>query len=158
MMSQILLVAHVLGDVLFFGGIIIGTIWMKQAAGVGEAKVAQFALASMRRMNRWTLHLGAALILISGFWMALSAPIPLKPSANPWLLYSVILFFVVLFLAMGAQSPIARKMLQLAESNPPDFAATFAKIAARWNLLSVINILLLIGVLVLMIYQPGGAK
>lgn len=158
MITQILLAVHIFGVVLFFGGIMIGAIWMKQVAGASEAKVAQFVLASMRRMNMWTLHLGAALILISGFWMALAAPIPLQLSTNPWLLYAVILFFVVLFLALGAQSPIARKMLQLAESDHPDFAATFAKVAARWNLLSLINIVLLIVVLLLMIFQPGRIR
>lgn len=85
-----LLWAHVLGTVLVIGGVIAGWVSMSQAAIAGEAKVVFFALKVMHRMNTWTLHRGAALILMSGFWMAFAGPVPLKLSANPWLLYSVI--------------------------------------------------------------------
>ncbi len=154
-MTQILLLFHVLGVALFFGGIMTEVIWMKQAAGAKDPAVAQFTLASLRRLKMWTLHLGGALILISGFWMALAEPVPLTLSGNPWLLISVILFFGVLGLAMGAQAPLQKRMMALAKANAPDFGAAFSKLAARWNALSIVNIIFLIVVLGLMIFHPG---
>jgi uncharacterized membrane protein len=153
-MIQWLLWAHVLGAALVVGGVVAGWVCLNQAAIAGDAKVTLFALKAMHRMNTWTLHLGSALVLISGLWMALARPVPLKLSANPWLLYSVILFFVVLFLAMGAQSPIARKVMALAEKDGPDFGVIFSRIVARWNMLSGINFVLLAVILFLMVFKP----
>jgi uncharacterized membrane protein len=153
-MVQWLLWVHVLGAALVLGGVIAGWVCMNQAAIAGDAKVALFALKTLNRMNTWTLHLGSALVLMSGFWMALRGPVPLKLSANPWLLYSVILFFVVLFLAIGAQSPIGRKVMELAEKEGPDFGVIFSRIAVRWNMLSGINVVLLALILFLMVFKP----
>ncbi len=154
-MVQLLLVFHILGVAALFGGVIAGVICMRQAAGAAEAKVAEFALASVRRINWWTLHLGAALILISGFWMAAAEPTPMKLSQNPWLMYAVVLFVVVLILAMGVQSPLQKKMTILAAGNGEDFPATFQRMVSRWSLISVLNIILLCLILLLMVFKPG---
>jgi len=151
---RILMMVHVLGVALVFSGVIAGWAWMREAAMSGDAKLTTFALNGMCRLNSGTLPLGGALVLISGFWMTLAAPAPLKRGANPWLMYSVILFFVVLFLAMGAQWPIARKVMALAERNDPHFAVTLSKIASRWNMLSAINLILLVMILFLMVFKP----
>jgi uncharacterized membrane protein len=85
-MIQWLLWVHVLGSALVVGGVVAGWVCMNQAAMGGDSKVTLFAMKALHRMNLWTLHLGAILVLISGFWMVLSAPVPLKLNANPWIL------------------------------------------------------------------------
>lgn len=154
MLIRILMMVHVFGVVLVFSGVIAGWAWMREAAMAGDAKLTTFALNGMSRLNSGTLYLGATLVLVSGFWMALAAPAPLKLGANPWLLYSVILFFVVLFLAMGAQLPIARKVMALAERNDPHFPVILSKIASRWSMLSATNLILLVIILFLMVFKP----
>ncbi|MBZ5535301.1 MAG: DUF2269 domain-containing protein [Acidobacteriia bacterium] len=153
-MVQTLLWVHVLGAALVLGGVVAGWVCMNQAAIVGDAKVTLFALKAMRRLNTWTLHLGSALVLMSGFWMALAGPVPLKLSANPWLLYSVILYFVILFLVTGAQSPISKKVMALAEKDGPDFGVIFSRIVGHWKMLSGINVFLLAVILFLMVFKP----
>ncbi|MGB7621551.1 MAG: DUF2269 family protein [Terriglobia bacterium] len=153
-MVRWLLWIHVLGGALVLGGVVAGWVCMHQAVLTGDSKVTLFAMKTLHRMNTWTLHLGALLLLISGFWMGVGAPVPLKLNSNPWLLYSVILFFVVLYLAMAAQAPISRKVMALAEQGVEDFPVIFSKIVARWNLLSGINFVLLVVILFLMVFKP----
>jgi uncharacterized membrane protein len=153
-----LIVAHVLGDVLLFGGLIAGRLWMQHAAAEKDVRVVAFVLRGIQKMNRWTLHLGGVVVLISGLWLALSEPTPLRLSANAWLLYSVILLFVVLILAMGIQAPIMKKLMKVVESGAADSAATFGRIARRWNLLSTINLLLMVVIVFMMVFQPGRSQ
>jgi len=55
---------------------------------------------------------------------------------------------------MGAQSPIARKVMALAEKDGPDFGVIFSRVVARWNMLSGINFVLLAFILFLMVFKP----
>jgi uncharacterized membrane protein len=154
-MTRILLVVHIFGAALVIGGVVANAVWMTGAIATRDSKTVAFALRAMRRVNLWTLHLGAALILISGVWLAVGGPTPFKLGSNPWLLYSILLFFVVLSLLMGAQAPIAKKLDVLADSEGADFARILATVAGRWNLLSLISIALLVAILAFMIFKPG---
>jgi uncharacterized membrane protein len=153
-MAHLPLVFHVLGVVLFFGGMIAGWIWMSQIVAAADAKIAAFGLKALRRQNMWTLHLGSVLVLISGLWMSMAARVPLRLSTNHWLLYSVVLFFMVLAVSTGMQGPIVKRLLILAGSNDADYAVVSRSIAGRLNLLSMFSVLLMLVILTLMVLKP----
>ncbi|MDD5542415.1 MAG: hypothetical protein PHX83_04510 [Acidobacteriia bacterium] len=61
----------------------------------------------------WTLHGGAALLLINGVGLANAEPASFRLSANAWLICSAVMLFAVLMLAMGVQGSILKKMMKV---------------------------------------------
>lgn len=153
-MVRFILVIHLLGAMLVLGGMVASGVWMRMARTAADAKSRLVALGGIQASNRWTLYLGSVMVLASGLGLAVGGPVPWKLSANRWLLWSVLFFFVVLFLAIGAQSPIIRKMMMLAEKNDPYFSLKFSAAVGTWHLLLMLNLLLLVVILFYMVFKP----
>jgi uncharacterized membrane protein len=151
---ELVLVLHILGALLFFGGALLAGV-VFEAAARRERPSEVALLLGLARVGAVVVLAGAALVVGAGLWLAADV----DQLGEPWVLWSLALFVLALVLgALGGQRPKGARRLasQLARegaessaelrkllNDPLSRAANYASSA------------LVIVILVLMVWQPG---
>ncbi len=151
---ELLLVAHILGALLFFGGVLVAGAAF-EAASRRERPSEVALLLGLARVGAVIVLAGAVLVLGAGLWLASH----IDQFGEPWLRASLALFVLALLLgALGGRRPKRARRLatELARTGAPSSselqkllhdplsrAANYASGA------------LVIAIVVLMVVQPG---
>jgi uncharacterized membrane protein len=91
------------------------------------------------------------LVLLTGLGMVLTADIEL---ATPWILLSVILWFVGLLLAVFGYTPTLRRQIAAAESGGAD-SSEYTAAAWRGTVLGIVLGLMVLFIIYLMVFKPA---
>jgi uncharacterized membrane protein len=153
-MYELVLVAHLLGVLLFFGGALVAGVAF-EAAARRERPSEIVLLLGLARVGAVILLVGAVLVLGAGLWLASDV----DQLEEPWLLWSLALFVCALVLgAVGGQRPKrARRLASESARQGVESAPELRKLLndplsrAANNASSA----LVVVILVLMVWQPG---
>lgn len=151
---ELLLVAHILGALLFFGGALVAGV-VFEAAATRERPSEVALLLGLARVGALIVLVGAALVLVAGIWLALET----DRLAENWVVWSLVLFLSTLVLgAVGGQRPKrARRMASaLAEEGAETSPELRRLLTDPWSrAANYLSSALVVVILVLMVWQPG---
>jgi uncharacterized membrane protein len=153
----ILLVLHVMGAIIglgpTFGFAIIGP-----AIGKQEHPAASLALLKVMHAieQKMVLPLLAVVQLVSGIGLIYNRHLDAGffHSDRAWLLAGIGLYIVALGLAMGVDVPAMGKLIHKAEAGQID--DEFGRLQKRVQKLGPVLTVLALGIMILMIWKPGG--
>jgi hypothetical protein len=151
---ELLLVAHVFGALLFFGGALVAGVVFEAAAR--RARPSEVALLlGLARVGAVIVLVGAALVLGAGLWLASD----LDQFGERWLQWALALFVLALFLgALGGRRPkqARRLAVELAREGAESSAELRRALRDPWSrVANYTSTLLVLAILVLMVWQPG---
>jgi uncharacterized membrane protein len=151
---ELVLVAHVLGALLFFGGALLAGV-VFEAAVRRERPSEIVLLLGLARVGAVIVLVGAVLVLGAGLWLAADS----DQLGEPWVLWSLGLFLAALVLgALGGQRP--KRARRLATELARQGAASSADLRNLLNdrfsrAANYLSSALVVVILVLMVWQPG---
>lgn len=151
---ELLLVAHILGAFLLFGGALVAGV-LFEAAARRERPSEVALLLGLARVGAAVVLVGAALVLVAGLWLASD----IDQLGETWVVVSLVLFVAALVLgAAGGQRPKrARRMASaLAERGAEPSSELRRLVNDPWSRsANYASSALVVVILVLMVWQPG---
>ncbi|HEV7679362.1 MAG TPA: DUF2269 family protein [Candidatus Dormibacteraeota bacterium] len=107
----------------------------------------------------------ALTMLVSG--IGLSAALSIDWKSNPWLTIGLVLYLVALFIAVFVQRPVVHRLIHLAAgmrepapagpgAAPAGPPVEFLRLIGRVRIFGMVLSGLLIAIIVLMVWKPGG--
>lgn len=151
---ELVLVAHILGALLFFGGALLAGV-VFEAAARRERPSEVALLLGLARVGAVIVLAGAALVLGAGLWLASDV----DQLGEPWVLWSLGLFVLALVLgAVGGQRP--KRARRLAASLARDGTESSLELRKLLNdplsrAANYASSAVVVVILVLMVWQPG---
>jgi uncharacterized membrane protein len=152
---ELLLVVHVLGALLFFGGAFVAAV-VFEAAARRERPAEVALLLGLARFGALIVLAGAVLVLGAGLWLASD----IDQLGETWLVLSLVLFVAALGLgsAGGRRPKRARRLAsELATAGAAESSSELQRLLRDpWSRASnYTSSALVIVILVLMVWQPG---
>ncbi len=144
---------HVTGVAMLMGNITVTAIWKFFADRDGRPEVLGFA-QKLVTYTDWSMTFwGVVLIMGGGYFMAVSADLPLDQG---WLLWSQLLFFLSGFIWLLVIVPIQVKQGRMAKAfSAEDVGDEYRALSSRWLVWGLISTVPLIAVTWLMIAKPS---
>jgi uncharacterized membrane protein len=159
---DLLLLLHILGSIVGFGGVTLNGLYGAQARkrpgpgglAIGEANLA---VTDVAEYVIYTVPVtGIALVLVNDGW----------DFDQTWIWLSIVLYAVALGISHGSQLPASRRMNALARelvasgppaegAGPPPQAIEMQALGKRLGIGGAVLNLFLVAILVLMIWKPG---
>ena len=151
---ELLLVAHILGALLFFGGALVaGVVFEAAARRQRPSEVA--LLLGLARVGAAIVLVGAVLVLGTGLWLASE----IDQLRADWVVAALVLFVLALVLgAMGGQRPkrarrLATDLVRAGENSSSELRKLLTDPWSRAA--NYASSALVIAILFLMVWQPG---
>jgi uncharacterized membrane protein len=151
---ELVLVAHILGALLFFGGALLAGV-VFEAASRRERPSEVALLLGLARVGAVVVLAGGVLVLAAGLWLASD----IDELGGGWVLWSLGLFVGALALgALGGQRPkrarrLATELARNGVESSPELRRLLNDPLSRAA--NYVSSALVIAILVLMVWQPG---
>jgi uncharacterized membrane protein len=151
---ELLLIVHILGALLFFGGALVaGVVFEEAARRERPSEVA--LLLRLARVGAVIVLFGATLVLGAGVWLATD----IDQLGETWVVASLALFGAALVLgAAGGQRPKRARRLasELARTGAHSSSELHRLLSDPWSrAANYASSALVVVILVLMVWQPG---
>ncbi len=140
---------HVLSAIVAVGANATYGVWLARASR--DPETLPFTLKGIKLLDDRMANPAYGLLLITGLWMALTAPLPLT---TPWLLTSLVLYGILVMLGLFGYTPVLRMQIRLLEAQGFDSPAYRAQ-ARLETVLGIILAVLAIGIVFLMVVKPA---
>jgi uncharacterized membrane protein len=115
MAVRFLLFFHLLGMVLWLGGMLVGSIWTSRARKTGDLKLVAFAYTTAHRLYRGIVGGGVALSVASGVALMFAGGRPwFRPFPEHWLFQMQIVGLLVALVTVFYVMPNAAALARLA--------------------------------------------
>jgi uncharacterized membrane protein len=151
---ELLLIVHVLGALLFFGGALVAAV-VFEAAARRERPAEVALLLGLARVGALIVLAGAVLVLGAGLWLASD----IDQLGETWVVLSLVLFVAALALgAAGGRRPKRARRLasELAAARAESSSELQRLLGDPWSrAANYASSALVIVILVLMVWQPG---
>jgi uncharacterized membrane protein len=142
---------HITGVAMLMGNITVTAIWKYFADRDGRPAVLAFA-QKLVTYTDWSMTVwGVILIMVGGYYMVLSADMPLTQS---WLLWSQIHFVIAGLIWLCFIVPIQVRQARLARDFESDVGDTYRALSRRWIVWGLISTVPLVAATWLMIAKP----
>ena len=151
MIYHAIVFVHVLSAIVAVGYNAAYVVWIVR--GTKEPEHLLFALRGVRFMDSRVANPAYALLLITGIAQVVLSH---RPWTEPWIEYALGLYAVLLVIALGAYSPLLNRQIATLEAkgaNDPGYLA----LAARQQVLGIALVLVVLAIVALMVFRPGGA-
>ncbi len=145
---------HILGTVLFVGNIITAALWKVRADASGNLHALAYAQRGVMFADYVFTAPGAALILVTGLWMADLSDRNILQTG--WLFTALILLIVSLLIWLFELLPVQRRLIQIADQavRAGQLDPVFKALTARWTIFGIIATLLPLINVYLMVFKP----
>jgi len=145
---------HILGTVLFVGNIITAALWKVRADASGNLHAIAYAQRGVMFADYVFTAPGAALILVTGLWMADLSDRNILQTG--WLFTALILLIVSLLIWLFELLPVQRRLTQIADQavRAGQLDPVFKALTARWTIFGIIATLLPLVNVYLMVFKP----
>ncbi|HEX2021572.1 MAG TPA: DUF2269 family protein [Candidatus Thermoplasmatota archaeon] len=148
---------HLLGVVLYLGGLVVGAYWKATADRSGDPPHAARVHRRLRAMDKHLVGPGALLTFAAGYVMIRG--FGSRIAERPFALWGLIVMFVSLAIWYFAMRRLADRLIVEAESaaaSRQPLGAAYARLSAGWILASLAAILLVVAVAVMMVFKLPG--
>ena len=151
---ELLLVAHILGALLFFGGALVAGIAF-EAASRRERPSEVALILGLARVGAVIVLVGTVLVLGAGLWLASD----IEQLGASWVRVSLVLFVLSLVLgALGGQRPkqarrLAVELARAGSDSSPELRRLLHDALSRAA--NYASSLLVVAIVFLMVWQPG---
>ncbi|MCC7119091.1 MAG: DUF2269 family protein [Anaerolineales bacterium] len=139
---------HVLSAIVAVGSNLTYRMLLLSAGGKREANL--FALNAIRFLDRRLANPAYLMLLITGLSMVFIAGFPIT---TPWILTSLILYFVIVFLGIKVYAPVFRKQIRLAQEEGVD-GSEYLQTARRAGWIEAAVTLVAVLIVFLMVTKP----
>ncbi len=153
-MLLLLRLLHILGVILFIGNIVTAALWKARADASGDVRAIAYAQRGIMFADYIFTIPGAALILVTGLWMAdLSGR---NIFQTGWLLTSLILLIVTVLIWLLELVPVQRRQIRMADEavRVGQLDPLFKQLTLRWTIFGIIATLLPLVNVYLMVFKP----
>jgi uncharacterized membrane protein len=142
--------AHVLGAVVWVGGVVALTILNGRVARSGNPAAMAAMGQQSEAFGRTVVGPAMAVVLIAGLWMAGQFGIPFTSLLIVWGLVGLVAFVVIGIVALGRSGAALGELMRTTSADDPRVAALQQRVAA----LSWLSILVLASVIWAMVLKP----
>jgi uncharacterized membrane protein len=139
---------HVLSAIVAVGANATYGVWLSRAAKHPED--LPFVLKTIKVIDDRMANPAYGLLLITGLWMALIAPLPLT---TPWLLTALVLYVILVLLGLFGYTPVLRLQIRLLEAEGFDSPAYRGQ-ARLGMIFGMLLAILAITIVFLMVVKP----
>lgn len=140
---------HVLSAIVAVGANATYGIWLSRAAKNPDD--LPFTLKTIKMIDDRMTNPAYGLLLITGLWMALTAPLPLT---TPWLLTALVLYGLLVMAGLFGYTPVLRSQILLLEAEGAGSSA-YRSQARLGTILGIVLAVLAIGIVFLMVVKPA---
>ena len=149
MLFEVLKWFHILLVIIAVGANGMYAVWIQR--GTIDKTALSFTLRGVKFIDDRIANPAYVLVLLTGLGMVLTADIELT---TPWILLSVILWFVGLLLAVFGYTPTLRNQIAAAESHGAG-SEEYTAVAWRGTVLGIVLGVMVLFVLYLMVFKPA---
>ena len=149
MLFEVLKWIHIVLAIVAVGANATYAIWIQR--GTIDRVALPFTLRGVKLIDDRVANPAYLLILLTGLGMVLTANIPLT---TPWILLSLILWFVGLLLGVFGYTPTLRKQIAEAEKGGAD-SHEYKAVAWRGTVLGIVLGLEVLIIIYLMVFKPA---
>jgi len=148
MLFEVLKWFHVVLTIVAVGANATYAVWIQR--GTADKGALPFSLRGIQFLDSRIANPAYVLILLTGLGMVLTTDIPLT---TPWILLSLILWFVGLLLGVFGYTPTLRKQIVEAEKGGPD-SEDYKAVAWRGTVLGIVLGVEVLFIIYLMVFKP----
>lgn len=145
---------HLLGVILFVGNILTAALWKVRADASGNLDAIAYAQRGVMFADYVFTAPGAALILVTGLWMANLSDRNLLQTG--WLFTALILLVISLLVWLFELLPTQRRLIRVADQavRTGQLDPVFKGLTLRWTIFGIIATLLPLVNVYLMVFKP----
>jgi uncharacterized membrane protein len=145
---------HLLGVIVFVGNILTAALWKTRADASGDLRAIAYAQRGVMFADYVFTAPGAALILITGLWMADLSDRNILQSG--WLLTALVLLGVTLLVWLFELLPVQRRLIRVADeaARTGQLDPVFNRLSLRWTIFGMLATLLPLVNVYLMVFKP----
>jgi uncharacterized membrane protein len=145
---------HILGVILFVGNIVTAALWKGRADASGNLHAIAYAQRGVMFADYVFTAPGAALILITGLWLADLSNRDILQTG--WLFTALILLVVSLLIWLMELLPVQRRLIRVADEavRVGQLDPVFKALTVRWTIFGIIATLLPLINVYLMVFKP----
>ena len=153
-MFLLLRLLHLLGVIMFVGNIVTAALWKVRADASGDLHAIAYAQRGVMFADYAFTAPGAALILITGLWMANLTHRNILQTG--WLFTALILLVVALLVWLFELLPVQRRLIRVADEavHTGQLDPAFKALTLRWTIFGIIATLLPLVNIYLMVFKP----
>jgi len=145
---------HLLGVIVFVGNIVTAALWKVRADASGDLHAMAYAQRGVMFADYVFTAPGAALILVTGLWMADLSDRNILQTG--WLFTALILLIVALLIWLFELLPIQRRLIRVTEEavRAGQLDPVFKTLTMRWTIFGMVATLLPLVNVYLMVFKP----
>jgi len=145
---------HLLGVILFVGNIVTAALWKVRADASGDLRAIAYAQRGVMFADYVFTAPGAALILVTGLWMASLSDRNILQTG--WLLTALVLLVVTLLIWLFELLPVQRRLIRVADEavRNGQLDPVFKGLSLRWTIFGMLATLLPLVNVYLMVFKP----
>ncbi len=145
---------HLLGVIVFVGNILTAALWKMRADASGDLRAIAYAQRGVMFADVVFTAPGAALILITGLWMADLSDRNILQTG--WLLTALVLLGVTLLVWLFELLPVQRRLIRVADeaARTGQLDPIFNRLSLRWTIFGMLATLLPLVNVYLMVFKP----
>jgi len=145
---------HLLGVILFVGNIVTAALWKVRADASGDLRAIAYAQRGVMFADYVFTAPGAALILVTGLWMASLSDRNILQTG--WLLTALVLLVVTLLIWLFELLPVQRGLIRVADEavRTGQLDPVFKGLSLRWTIFGMLATLLPLVNVYLMVFKP----
>jgi len=153
-MFLLLRLLHLLGVIVFVGNIVTAALWKVRADASGDLHAMAYAQRGVMFADYVFTAPGAALILVTGLWMADLSDRNILQTG--WLFTALILLIVALLIWLFELLPIQRRLIRVTEEavRTGQLDPVFKTLTMRWTIFGIVATLLPLVNVYLMVFKP----
>jgi len=153
-MLLLLRLLHLLGVIVFVGNIVTAALWKVRADASGDLHAMAYAQRGVMFADYVFTAPGAALILVTGLWMADLSDRNILQTG--WLFTALILLIVALLIWLFELLPIQRRLIRVTEEavRTGQLDPVFKTLTMRWTIFGIVATLLPLVNVYLMVFKP----
>jgi uncharacterized membrane protein len=145
---------HLLGVIVFVGNLLTAALWKMRADASGDLRAIAYAQRGVMFADYVFTAPGAALILITGLWLADLSDRNILQTG--WLLTALVLLGVTLLVWLFELVPVQRRLIRVADEaiRSGQLNPVFKGLTVRWTIFGVLATLLPLVNVYLMVFKP----
>ena len=153
-MFLLLRLLHLLGVIVFVGNIVTAALWKVRADASGDLHAMAYAQRGVMFADYVFTAPGAALILVTGLWMADLSDRNILQTG--WLFTALISLIVALLIWLFELLPIQRRLIRVTEEavRTGQLDPVFKTLTMRWTIFGIVATLLPLVNVYLMVFKP----
>jgi len=145
---------HLLGVIVFVGNIVTAALWKARADASGDLHAIAYAQRGVMFADYVFTAPGAALILVTGLWMADLSDRNILQTG--WLFAALILLIVTVLIWLFELLPVQRRLIRVADEavRAGQLDSVFKALTTRWTIFGIVATLLPLVNVYLMVFKP----